>query len=63
MALSKVIVEISRKNSFKLFEQNDRGTHNDLPIMWDHPCITSAKRWVGGVKEMAIFADFQYYLC
>ena len=25
--------------------------------------ITSAKRWVGEVRKMAIFADFRYYLC
>ena len=28
----------------------------------DHLNITSAKRWVGGVSKMAIFADLQYYL-
>ena len=29
----------------------------------DHSSITSAKRWVGGIKKMTIFADLQYHLC
>ena len=29
----------------------------------DHLYITSAKRWVVGVRKMTIFADLQYYLC
>ena len=34
-----------------------------LICVGDHPCIMSAKSWVGGVRKMAIFADFQYYQC
>ena len=26
----------------------------------DHTYIPSAKRWVGGVRKIVIFADFQY---
>ena len=26
----------------------------------DHSYIPSAKRWVGGVRKIVIFADFQY---
>ena len=29
----------------------------------NHPYIVSAKRWVGGFREVGIFADLQYYLC
>ena len=31
-------------------------------IIRDHSSITSSKRWVGGVRKMAIFDDVQHYL-